>query len=359
LAETLRDAGYRTAAALDNGNLSRALGFAQGFDTYEQTWLTGDTEMDRTETITAFGEHYLSADSDDERPFFLWLHYVNPHTPYDPPETHLSRFRGDGVVSRGPELPRVVGYHGGVNKKHVAVEGETHWGDYVDRYDAEILVADEHIGRVLDALERSGRKNETLVVFTSDHGESLGEHDYYFNHGLDLFNPSLRVPLIISFPGVLPTAERITGAVSSLDLYPTILDLAQVSFPASLQGKSTLPLVRATTARLHDQLFFQNDHHLTAISNGRLKLVQYPDTKDAGTRYQLFDMYTDPTETEDRYPEAASTIAPFQAELSSFLTRTVAWQQKTSVKRHAPATEDSELPAETLRNLKSLGYLNK
>ncbi|GMR24363.1 MAG: sulfatase-like hydrolase/transferase [Acidobacteriota bacterium] len=356
LAETFRDAGYRTAAALDNGNLDAALGFAQGFDTYEQTWqVEGSDELSRTEAITRFGESYLGA-SDDERPFFLWLHYVNPHTPYEPTDEALARFRGDGIIPRGPELARVTGYHGGVNKKHVAVDGENYWGDYIDRYDAEIFISDEHLGRVLKALSESEHASTTLVVFTSDHGESLGEHDYYFDHGFDLFNPSLRIPLILSFPGMLPAGERVSGAVSSLDVFPTILDVAQVSYPSGLEGKSVLPLVRGTTNRLHEQVFFQNDRHQMAISNGRLKLVHYPDD-----RFELYDMYRDPTEDVDRYAGSEPIIEPFKAELSSFRTQTVAWQQATTARREAEgaaAVDDSELSEKTRRMLCDLGYID-
>lgn len=359
IAETFRDAGYRTAAALDNGNLDAALGFGQGFDTYEQTFHEEDSdELTRTETITRFGETFLTAPTSEEgeRPFFLWLHYVNPHTPYEPSEEALARFRGDGLIPRGPELEEVTGYHGGVNRKHVAVDGEDYWGDYIDRYDAEISIADEHIGRVLKALETSEHAGTTLIVFTSDHGESLGEHDYFFDHGVNLFNPSLRIPLIIAFPGMLPAGERVSGAVSTLDVFPTILDLSRVSYPPGLEGSSVLPLVRGTTDQLHEEMFFQNDRHQMAITNGRLKLVHYPED-----RFELFDMYRDPEEGEDRYPGSESTIAPFKAELSSFRTQTIAWQQATTARREeqgAEAVDDSALPEETRRRLCDLGYID-
>jgi arylsulfatase A-like enzyme len=352
LAETFQNAGYRTAAAVDNGNLDAALGYAQGFDTYEQTFLReGTDEVERTEIITRFGEELLSRR--EEAPFFLWLHYVNPHTPYTPPAEYLDRFRGDGVVPRGGEIPKVVGFHGGVNRQ-TEIEGARFWGDYVDRYDAEILLADEHVGRVLKALEASSYASSTLVVLTSDHGESLGEHDYYFDHGDDLFNPSLRIPLLISFPGFLPAGERVSGAVSTLDLYPTILDLAQLSFPPNLQGRSVLSLVRGTSSRLHDALLFQNDRHMTAISNGRLKLV-----RDFEGGLELYDMYRDPGETEDRYQDSRSHVAPLEAELSSFVTRTVAWQQDTTAKRQGVEPRaDDDLSEATRRSLEALGYVD-
>lgn len=359
MAETFGKAGYRTAAAVDNGNLDAALGFAQGFEEYEQSWLRAETEADRTEVITRFGEEFLARRN--ERPFFLWLHYVNPHTPYEPPEDLLRSFRDDGLVPRGMELAEVVGFHGGVNRNLAAgVEaGERSWGDYVDRYDAEILFADRHVGRVLKALAGGPWASTTAVVLTSDHGESLGEHDYFFDHGDDLFNPSLRVPLILSFPGFLPGGERVTGAVSTLDVFPTILDLAQISFPPGLQGRSVLPLVRGTRSSLHEALFFQNDRHLMAISNGRLKLIANPAAAREDDGYALYDMFRDPGEEEDRYQGAESRVAPLSAELSSFHTRTVAWQQTTTSRRAGTgSTEDEELSEAARRSLEALGYVS-
>ncbi len=358
LAEVFQKAGYRTAAAVDNGNLDSRLGYAQGFDTYEETWLRADSELARTEIITRFGEEFLAGK--DDRPFFLWLHYVNPHAPYEPLQEHLARFQGDGIVPRGSALPEVVGFHGGVNRK-MTVEGARTWGDYVDRYDAEILLADEHLGRVLKALNQSPHAGTTIVAFTSDHGESLGEHGYFFDHGDDLFNPSLRIPFVLSFPGFLPSGERVSSAVSTLDLYPTLLDLAQLPFPTGppgLQGSSVLPLIRGTKSRLKDHLFFQNDRHLTAISNGRLKLVQHPAAEGSPAALELYDTYRDPEETENRYAGSEAYVAPLEAELGSFLTRTVAWQQETTARRE-PAKDDCTLSEATRKSLEILGYVEE
>jgi arylsulfatase len=318
LAEVLKDSGYVTAAAVDNGNLDKALGFAQGFDRYQETWLEADSERERTDMLTGFATDFLSQ-YDQPPPFFLWIHYVNPHTPYDPPEELVSRFRGDGIIPAGPTLDPVVGYHGGVNR-HLVVPGETKLGDYVDRYDAEIAFADLHIGRVLDALEDSAHRSSTLVVLTSDHGESLGEHDYFFDHGYDLFNPSLAVPLILSFSTILPPGVRIQEAVSTLDIFPTILDIAQISFPPG----------------------------------------SYPETGQTDAYYELYDSWKDPWELNNVYPRSQAAIAPIEAELERFRTATVAWQQETDRRREgAPARLDEELSDETLRNLETLGYLSK
>ncbi|HEY7818118.1 MAG TPA: sulfatase [Vicinamibacteria bacterium] len=360
LAEAFQKAGYRTGAALDNGNLDSRLGFGQGFDEYLETWTsTGRSELDRTEAITRYAEDFLSKE-DASRPFFLWLHYVNPHAPYEPPPEHLELFSGDGLVPRGSELAEVVGFHGGVNRR-MKLEGARSWGDYVDRYDAEIRVADEHVGRVLKSLSESPHAGTTIVALTSDHGESLGEHGYFFDHGDDLFNPSLRIPLILSFPGILPSGERVSAPVTSLDLYPTLLDLAQLPFPTDppgLQGSSVLPVVRGTKSNLKDHLFFQNDRHLTAISNGRLKLLHRPGAEGTSDCLELYDLYRDPEESQDRYQGSEGYVAPLEAELSSFLTRSVAWQQETSARRE-PAKSDAALSDATRESLEVLGYVQE
>lgn len=354
LAEILSKNGYETAAALDNGNLDGALGFAQGFGRYEQVWQTAPTERERTEALTRFGVDFLRASH--QRPFFLWVHYVNPHTPYDPPEDILRRFRQDGLVPRGAELAPVVGYRGGVNR-HLMIAGETRLGDYIDRYDGEIAFADQGVGRLLEALEASPHRSRTLVAFTSDHGESLGEHDYFFDHGSDLFHPSLSIPLILSLPDVLSDGSRLASPVSNLDTLPTVLDLLQIRFPPSLEGRSLLPLVRGSKDRIHDRLMFQNDQHQMAVFNGRLKLISYPEG-EGGRRYELYDLFRDGEEREDRFPGAARAAQPLVAELESFRTRTVAWQQETTrLRQGKPARADEELSEETLRNLETLGYV--
>jgi arylsulfatase A-like enzyme len=356
LAETLQTAGYRTAAVIDNGNLDGALGFAQGFDVFEQAWTKAAKEIDRTEYITQFAVNYIQ-DKRDSRPFFLWIHYVNPHAPYDPPEELLEPYRNDGIIPRGPEIEPVVGYHGGVNR-NLYVEGENHLGDYYDRYDAEITFSDQQVRLVLEALEASPHKGKTLVVFTSDHGESLGEHDYYFDHGFNLFNPCLRIPLILYFPGIVPEGERNQATVTTLDIFPTILDLAQVTFPPELQGTSMVPLLNKSKDQIHERLLFQNDQHHIGLSDGRLKLIAYPRTEEQERHYELYDTLQDPGELEDRYEESESTIAAYQAELERLRTRTVAWQQETTRRRMgAPAKTDDQLSEETLKNLEALGYV--
>src|SRR6185503_17373228 len=149
LAAVLKQAGYRTAAVIDNPNLASQHGYGRGFERYRETWEEPAlaTETDRAHVITEDGIAHLRAAREDQ-PFFLWLHYVNPHAPYTPPGPFDRAFT-DGATA-GPRLAPVSGFHGGV-KKEWAVPGKT-LGYYVSQYDGEIASVDAEVGRVLAAL---------------------------------------------------------------------------------------------------------------------------------------------------------------------------------------------------------------
>jgi choline-sulfatase len=295
LAGVLKGAGYATAATVDNPNVAKSLGYAQGFDAYRETWEEGAlaTEMDRTRATTEDGVRYLAA-ARPGRPFLLWLHYVNPHTPYTPPPPFDTAFL-DEAASRGPRLPVVPGFHGGIPREW-AVPGRDRLGYYVAQYDGEIAAVDQEVGRVLDALGRSAVKDRTLVVLTSDHGESLGEHDYFLEHGENLFDPSLRVPLVVAGPGV-QAGHRSRVLASTLDLVPTVLDAVKVRYPPDLAGESLWPAAQGRPRPDRPRLLAQNDRNLMGVFDGRLKIVATPE--EDRTRYALFDRAADPGEERD------------------------------------------------------------
>ena len=150
----LKGAGYETAATVDNPNVAASLGYAKGFDRYRETWeeTALASEMDRTRAITADGVRYL-AEAKPDRPFFLWLHYVNPHAPYEPPAPCDTAFL-DAEAPRGPRLRPVDGFHGGVPKQW-AVPGKR-LGWYVAQYDGEIAAVDAEVGKLRRGARRLG-----------------------------------------------------------------------------------------------------------------------------------------------------------------------------------------------------------
>jgi arylsulfatase len=353
LASVLKEAGYETAATVDNPNVASSLGYARGFDRYRETWEEKAlvTEMDRTRAITADGVRFISQAS-PERPFFLWLHYVNPHAPYEPPAPWDTAFLDDRAA-RGPVLAPVDGLHGGVPRPW-ARPGKT-LGYYVAQYDGEIAAVDAEVGQVLDALSRSAVSGRTLVVVTSDHGESLGEHGYYFDHGEDLFDPSMRVPLIVAGPGAR-AGHRSDVLATTLDLVPTVLDALKVSYPPDLAGESLLPALRGEARPGRTRLHGQNDRNLLGAWDRRYKIVATP--SDAGARFALYDREKDPGETRDAGPASPERMRALRRELELFRERIDGILART--RRLLEGTSGEErLSPDACEKLKAMGYVQQ
>ena len=352
LADVLRKASYQTAAVVDNGNVAARHGYAKGFETYRETWQEKalPTEIDRARAISAAAADFFER-APESRPFFLWLHYVNPHAPYTPPAPYDTAFLDEQARS-GPRLAVVPGFHGGIPRQW-AVPGRDVLGYYVAQYDGEIAAVDEEVGRVLDALRASGAWERTLVVLTSDHGESLGEHGYYFDHGEDLFDPSLRIPLIVSLPGTPASRSRVPA--STLDIVPTVLDALKVSYPPDLSGKSLLGALRgASGGRDAGRLYARNDRNLNAIWDQSMKVVATP-LESGGWRFALYDRLRDPGEGKNVSSARLAELRSWRRELELFLERSDReWTRTRGLLGDIPAP--AGMTEDACENLRSLGY---
>lgn len=353
LASVLKGAGYETVATVDNPNVASSLGYSRGFDRYRETWEEKAlaTEMDRARAITEDGVRTLGQAKPGQA-FFLWLHYVNPHAPYEPPGPWDEAFL-DADASRGPKLRPVDGFHGGAPKQW-SVPGKG-LGWYVAQYDGEIAAADAEVGKVLAALDASVVRDRTLVVVTSDHGESLGEHDYYFDHGEDLFDPSMRIPLLVAGPGV-KAGVRSDVLATTLDLVPTVLDAAKVSYPPDLAGESLLPAARGERHPGRPRLQGQNDRNLLGAWDRRFKIVATP--SDEGARYALYDREGDPGETRDVSRAHAERTREERRELELFRERIDAQLVKTRRLLEGQSGEE-RLSPEACEKLKAMGYVQQ
>ncbi len=350
LASVLKAAGYATVATVDNPNVAASLGFSKGFDRYRETWEEEAlvTEMDRTRAITEDGVRYLREAKAGE-PFFLWLHYVNPHTPYTPPPPFDTAFVDEPALS-GPALPAVDGFFGGVHRPW-EVPGKP-LGFYVAQYDGEIAAVDVEVGRVLEALAASAVAERTLVVLTSDHGESLGEHDYFFEHGANLHDPGLRVPLVVAGPDFEP-GRRSRELATTLDLVPTLLDAVKVSYPAGLSGKSLLPATRGESLD-RERLPGQNDRNHVGLWDERFKIVGTPATEGMG--YALFDREMDPGETEDAGGRMAERLRSERVRLGQF-QEDIATESERTRRLLEGRSGEERLSAEACEQLKAMGYI--
>ncbi len=312
LAETLGKEGYDTAAFVDNANVASSLGFSRGFKTYVEMWADASLkdEVARTEAITKRGIEYVRSKGTGDG-FFLWLHYVNPHAPYTPPAPFDTAFTDRPKSDR--TLKVVDGFFGGVSKQW-AIPGKRLLSDYVNAYDGEIAYSDTQLDQVLRAFEAAGVLGRATVIVTSDHGESLGEHDYYFDHGANLFDPVQRIPFLVLGRGA--KALRSSVLISTLDIMPTLLDAARVSFPPGLAGRSALPFAAGREESTRDTLVGENDRGHQGIWDRRYKLID-TDPRVARPVRQFFDRSDDPGEKKPR-PDLREDAKKFERGLDEF-----------------------------------------
>lgn len=275
LAELLGGEGYRTFAVVASVVLMPKFGLVQGFGTYD----TGAMRLQRgAPTERTCDEIATTAIGllDGSEPFFGFVHFYDPHQPYAPPPEFAARF------------PR-------------------------DPYLGEIAAADEALGRILDHLRRSDLLDDTLVIFTSDHGESLGEHGE-LTHTLLLYDATLRVPLLLSHPS-LPSGAVEGPLVTLADLMPTVLDFLGQPVPPGLDGRSLLPVIRgedtspgvAYLETLSPQLAY-DWAPLFGVRTPEWKLV-------IGARPHLFHMLEDPRELRDRSTERPDVVEALERQI--------------------------------------------
>ena len=225
---------YQSAAFVSNAVLvDKAMGMAKRFDHYDEDFdrsgshgrHTGERDA-RTTTDAAL--RWLREERDPDRPFFVWIHYMDPHIPYRPPEEWGARFTHDEPAM----VPRDR-FSLGIFGKELdgpPVDGR----DFVDAYDGEIAFMDHEIGRLLDTWNEKEALDEALMLLTADHGEALMEYEMYFGHGYQVYESIIRVPLLVRGPGVEPA--RHPGLTSGIDVLPTLLAFAGVAPPEGLGG---------------------------------------------------------------------------------------------------------------------------
>ncbi len=236
------------------------------------------------------------------------------------------------------------------------MKGQDRRGFYVSQYDGEIAAADQEVGRLVAALRASPLASRTAIVLTSDHGESLGEHDYYFDHGEDLFDPCLAIPLVIVAPGA-PRGRRSSVLASTLDLLPTILDAAKVSYPPDLAGTSLLPEVVSGGAKGAPRLYAQNERGLTGAFDRRFKAVATQ--SDTGRRVALYDRQEDHGETKDLSSSLPEDLRRWRLAVDLFIERgDREWARTRPLVEQHPEGEGTMTP-EACEKMRALGYVRE
>ncbi len=322
LPENFRAAGFDTYGIASHIFFDRDYGLQQGFDGFddelahprgEEGWIPVTSPLVSEKAVRWLEQRVSAKDVD---PWFLWLHYFDPHVPY------VDHARAE----TGAETP-----------------------DEHARYVAEIAFTDRYVGEVLLALERLGLSDETVVVFLSDHGEAFEEHPGVRRHSKSLFDEELRVPLVVRVPGL--DARRVTSFVRTVDLYPTLLELFQIPAGATpIEGQSLAPALlgeEPASPPLLSEIRLHDGFHARGIVDGRWKLVE--DLSSGTTR--LYDLVGDPGETQDVALERAELAAELRAKMEALEGR---------AKQASELFEgggEIELSPETLERLRELGYV--
>ncbi len=342
LAELLEASGYHTAAFVSAWVMNPRYGFGQGFQTYD--YLERATERRAQNTLTKATEWLKNL---RRKPFFLFVHFFDPHGPYVPPMNFRKLFNS--------------------GKKHVLkakwfepyqrAENSPDYYDYLDRYDGEIAYTDWAVGKLMYELQTLGLDDDTLVVLVSDHGESLAElatrYGYVFDHGEFLYAHQLEVVTIIRMPtrGSPKQAAVHSEQVSIVDIMPTVLEILDIETPGFMAGDSLVPMMRGektsrgpvfaerrTFERVTEPYLAGNAY---SIIEGKWHLI-FSTIMDG----ELYDLVEDPREASNLLPEQAKTAEVLNRKLQSWL------------KELKPIFGSSvfETNQEAIERLRSLGY---
>ena len=336
MAELFAEASYRTAAFTTNAYFSADSGLRQGFEEFT-------LQPARADRVNTRVFDWLDR-ADQEGPFFLYVHTIDPHAPYDPPESYRRQFAPRVSAPDAGSFEHIRGLASGQIPRTPQTDR-----DLVDLYDAEIAFADQQFGLLLEHLKDRGLYDEMLIVFTSDHGEGFYEHGIQ-GHGWDLHRESIQVPLILKMPGSTP-GQRAAGLAQQIDLLPTLLELIGLEVLEMLQGRSLVPLFddEMPADPIGAPIFSYMDYEGRAgmsVIRGQWKLIEPLTTTFAPDR-QLYDRLQDPNEQLDlaaEYPVLAGYLA------------TLVRQQLLELEQ-LPETETMEFDDETRQQLKALGYL--
>ncbi len=359
LQEWLRDGGWHTAAFVSNWVLQPGLGgFQRGFDVYDYDFTRQEMnrrdvgERDAAETNDAV---YKWLDGRSVGKFFLWIHYIDPHGPYYPPEGYRGLY-----THAEPSWVKV-----GMLPPYQILPDAPRSGDatdaayYIDQYDGEVRYVDHEFGRLIASLRERGLLEKTLVILTSDHGEGLGEHAYYFEHGGEVYEDNSKVPLIVRYPDGRVAGTRVRELVSLMDVPPTVTAYLGLGWrgAASPDGRDWAPALYG--AAVHDDVFIERKEgpvfQRAAVRTRTMKflakdLCNPADSEGGaceGARYECYDLSHDPLEldSEGCGAEKEALRKRLMERLAS------AWRDGLTLPVGTMTEKDSGI-------LKSLGYMN-
>jgi tetratricopeptide (TPR) repeat protein len=320
LAEALAQNGYECGAFIGAFVLDGRWGLRQGFHYYDDQFDLKKYKLLDLGLVQRPGNQIADAalawlEKEQGKRFFAWLHFYDPHTPYEPPEPYLSEYGNRGLVGL---------------------------------YDGEIAFMDEQIGRIMAWLKEKGLDKKTVIVIVGDHGEGLGDHGE-MTHGYFIYDCAIRVPLLVVVPVEKFQGIRVKQQARTIDIFPTLLDMAGLPIPKDNQGKSLLPLIFRPKTNKNFEAYSESMtpdilygwSPLLSLRQGKYKYIDAP-------RSELYDLSLDPEELRNIQTEHPQLALEMKKALDGVVRQTSS---------NAPALESANLDRETLERLAALGYI--
>jgi arylsulfatase A-like enzyme len=330
------------------------MGLDAGFEVYDEQFSVQevDQEQRRAQETTDAVLAWLSRSELGRA--FVWVHYFDPHYPYTPPAPYDRIYGDDYAGLADGSMEYLAGLWAKGSARTQASDADIQ--RLVDLYDGEIAYTDSQVGRLIAAIDEAGLGEDSIIALTADHGESLTEHDYLFNHGLYLYEPSLRVPLILRLPPSFGVEATVVGAqVQNLDLFPTLLEAAGLEVPEETEGLSLLPLIRGDRESVRELSFaeaarpwkverrypgqYRNLHKAQVVVEGPWKLIVTPHRD----KKELYHTGRDPGEQSNQIAEHTMVSSRLYHALREW--------------RREDLPGDAVPTPENLRRLKALGYV--
>ena len=372
LAEVLKENGYLTATVQTNAVMAKEANFHQGFDNYIETWKLKDLKQADefsqplnpciAQGLTLLAMKWLRENYKKSK-FFLWLHYTDPHPSYTPPYPFNTKFVGDKYYNfnRRLRLNRLSQQnYGGIAKNHWRRSG----GNdviyyYISQYNGEIAYCDFCLGRLFNLLEKLGLFDNTIIIISADHGENMGEHNFYFEHE-GIHNRCFQVPLIWLIPHQKIKKKIVKYPVGLINIMPTILELLNIKLNKEIQGKSLMPVIKGEKDYVAKYIIISSGEGNFFILDDEWKLTHlktlFYKKVMGGKRRLLFQYLEDPQELVNLYSQDGEKIEA-QSRLEEALSD---WHTEASFELRKKLTKKREVKysEKSLQRLKSLGYIN-
>jgi arylsulfatase A-like enzyme len=341
LAEVLSARGIATAGFVANAVAGTTFGFERGFAEFHEIYKDlGSGAAGFVKTVPPWVE------KNKDKPFFLYLHFREPHFPYDPPAPFDTRFGPDGPIAKAARSD--AAFFTDLNQgRRTPAAGEIE--HLVRLYDGNLAYADEQLGLVRRALEAAGVWEKSVVIVAADHGEALFEHKW-IGHNVQLYEESAHVPLIVRFPsGHGPAGQRVKGLADLLDVAPTVLDLfrarGQGGSDKSFEGRSLLPMVAGAPGKPAVLSRTVWDRPRYALRDASHKFLY--DTRTG--EEELFDLAADPGERTNVAAKDPLRAAYYRQALHHWTA---------GLASPSGRSETAILTREQCENMKALGYLD-